>query len=46
MALQLVLLFMGYIIMNYRMLKYITLDRDKLFILKFWVLLTNLIGIK
>jgi hypothetical protein len=32
---QLVLLFMGHIVMNHRVPKYITLDRDKLFTLKF-----------
>jgi hypothetical protein len=32
---QLVLLSIGHVIMNHRMPKYITLDRDKLFILKF-----------
>jgi hypothetical protein len=32
---QLVPLFMGHVIMNYRMPKYITSDRDKLFTLKF-----------
>jgi hypothetical protein len=32
---QLVLLFIGHIVMNYRVPKYITLDRDKLFTLKF-----------
>jgi hypothetical protein len=32
--------------MNHRMLKYITLDRDKLFMSKFWVLLTDLMGIE
>jgi hypothetical protein len=34
-ALQLVPLFIGYIIINYGMLKYITSDRDKLFTSKF-----------
>jgi hypothetical protein len=43
---QLVPLFMGHIIMNHRVPKYITLDRDKLFTLKFWASLTNLMGIK
>jgi hypothetical protein len=37
---------MGHIIMNHRVPKYITLDRDKLFTLKFWALLTDLISIK
>jgi hypothetical protein len=46
MAPQLVPLFIGHVVMNHGMPKYITLDRDKLFILKFWALLTNLIGIK
>jgi hypothetical protein len=32
---QLVALFMGYVIMNHGMPKYITSDRDKLFISKF-----------
>jgi hypothetical protein len=35
MAPQLVPLFMGHVIMNHRMPKYITLDRDKLFTSKF-----------
>jgi hypothetical protein len=43
---QLVPLFMGHVIINHGMLKYITLDRDKLFISKFWALLTDLMGIK
>jgi hypothetical protein len=43
---QLAPLFMGHVIINHRMPKYITLDRDKLFTSKFWALLTNLIGIK
>jgi hypothetical protein len=43
---QLVPLFIGHVIMNHRMPKYITLDRDKLFTSKFWVLLTNLMGIE
>jgi hypothetical protein len=43
---QLVPLFIGYIVMNHGMPKYITSDRDKLFMLKFWALLTDLIGIK
>jgi transposase InsO family protein len=43
---QLVLLFIGHIIINHRVPKYITSDRDKLFTLKFWASLTDLIGIK
>jgi hypothetical protein len=43
---QLASLLMGYIIINYRMPQYITLDRDKLFTSKFWQLLMDLIGIK
>jgi hypothetical protein len=43
---QLVPLFMGHIIMNHRVPKYITLDRDKLFTSKFWASLTDLMGIK
>jgi transposase InsO family protein len=43
---QLVPLFIGYVVMNHRMPKYITLDRDKLFTSKFWASLTDLIGIK
>jgi hypothetical protein len=34
-ALQLASLLIGHIIINYRMPRYIMLDRDKLFILKF-----------
>jgi hypothetical protein len=45
-ALQLVLLFIGHIVMNHRVPKYITSDRDKLFTLKFWASLTDLMGIK
>jgi hypothetical protein len=37
---------MGHIVMNHRVPKYITLDRDKLFTLKFWASLTDLMGIK
>jgi hypothetical protein len=37
---------MGHIIMNHGVPKYITSDRDKLFTLKFWALLTDLIGIE
>jgi hypothetical protein len=43
---QLVPLFIGHVIMNHRMLKYITSDRDKLFMSKFWASLTDLIGIE
>jgi hypothetical protein len=43
---QLVPLFMGYVVMNHGMPKYITLDRDKLFMLKFWASLTDLMGIE
>jgi transposase InsO family protein len=43
---QLVPLFMGHIVMNYGVPKYITSDRDKLFTLKFWASLTDLMGIK
>jgi hypothetical protein len=46
MMLQLVPLFIGHVIMNHRMLKYITSDRDKLFTSKFWASLTDLIGIE
>jgi hypothetical protein len=46
MAPQLVPLFMGHVIINHRMPKYITLDRDKLFTSKFWASLTDLMGIK
>jgi hypothetical protein len=37
---------MGHIIMNHRVPKYITLDRDKLFTSKFWASLTDLMGIE
>jgi hypothetical protein len=43
---QLVPLFMGHIVMNHRMPKYITSDRDKLFTSKFWASLTDLMGIE
>jgi hypothetical protein len=43
---QLVPLFMGHVVMNHGMPKYITLDRDKLFTSKFWASLTDLMGIK
>ena len=35
-----------YIITNYRMPQKIILNKDKLFILKFWKSLTDIIGIK
>jgi hypothetical protein len=37
---------MGHIVMNHGVPKYITLDRDKLFTLKFWASLTDLMGIE
>jgi hypothetical protein len=43
---QLAPLFMGHIVMNHRMPKYITSDRDKLFTSKFWASLTDLMGIE
>jgi hypothetical protein len=43
---QLVPLFMGHIVMNHGVPKYITLDRDKLFTSKFWASLTDLMGIE
>jgi hypothetical protein len=46
MAPQLVPLFIGHVVMNHRMPKYITSDRDKLFTSKFWASLTDLIGIE
>jgi hypothetical protein len=46
MAPQLVPLFIGHVVMNHRMPKYITSDRDKLFMSKFWTSLTNLMGIE
>lgn len=39
-------LFLENIIINYKILKYIILDKNKLFILKFQKLLINLIKIK
>jgi hypothetical protein len=43
---QLVPLFMGHIIINHGVPKYITSDRDKLFTSKFWASLTDLMGIE
>jgi hypothetical protein len=43
---QLVPLFMGHVVMNHGMPKYITSDRDKLFTSKFWASLTDLMGIE
>jgi hypothetical protein len=45
-ASQLASLLMGHVIVNYRMPQYITLDRDKLFTLKFWQSLMDLMGIE
>jgi hypothetical protein len=45
-ASQLASLLMGHMIVNHGMPRYITLDRDKLFTLKFWQSLTDLMGIE
>jgi hypothetical protein len=45
-ASQLASLLMGHVIINHGMPRYITTDRDKLFTLKFWQSLMDLMGIE
>jgi hypothetical protein len=46
MIINIVYIFLREIVVNHRILEEIILDKDKLFILKFWIILIILLGIK